>query len=80
MGGTQILYDGLVVPYEPQPNKIKDYYETGYTLSNTVTVSSGGENGGFSLSLANMHNNTILPGSSMTETRSTWALPKRSVS
>ena len=64
MGGTQILFDGLVVPYEPQPNKIKDYYETGYTLSNTVTVSSGGENGGFSLSLANMHNNTILPGSS----------------
>ena len=64
MGGTQILFDGLVVPYEPQPNKIKDYYDTGYTLANTVTVSSGGENGGFSLSLANMHNKTILPGSS----------------
>ncbi|GJM29470.1 MAG: SusC/RagA family TonB-linked outer membrane protein [Cyclobacteriaceae bacterium] len=64
MGGTQILYDGLVVPYEPQRNKVKDYYDTGYTLANTVTVSSGGENGGFSLSLSNMHNKTILPGSS----------------
>jgi len=63
MGGTQILYDGLVVPYEPQPNKVKDYYDTGHTWSNTIRVSSGGENGGFSLSLGNLDNKTILPGS-----------------
>ncbi|MGI9541688.1 MAG: carboxypeptidase-like regulatory domain-containing protein, partial [Cyclobacteriaceae bacterium] len=63
MGGTQILFDGLVVPYEPQRNKVKDYYDVGHTWSNTIRVSSGGENGGFSLSLGNLDNKTILPGS-----------------
>jgi TonB-linked SusC/RagA family outer membrane protein len=63
MGGTQILYDGLVVPYEPTPGKIRDYYNNSSTFMNTVTLSSGGENGGLSLSLSNMDAKAILPGS-----------------
>ncbi|GAB3004434.1 SusC/RagA family TonB-linked outer membrane protein [Cyclobacterium sediminis] len=62
-GMTQILFDGIEVPYTAQPNKIRDYYRNGSTLSNTVTLSSGGENGGFSLSVANMDSKAILPGS-----------------
>ncbi len=62
-GMTQILFDGIEVPYVPQPNKVRDYYRNGSTFSNTVTVSSGGEFGGFSLSLSNMDSKAILPGS-----------------
>jgi len=62
-GMTQILFDGLEVPYTAQPNKVRDYYQNGSTFSNTIRVSSGGEDGGFSLSLGKMDNTTILPGS-----------------
>lgn len=62
-GMTQILFDGLVVPYTAQPNKIRDYYRNGLAFSNTVTISSGGENGGLSLSLSDLNSKAILPGS-----------------
>jgi TonB-linked SusC/RagA family outer membrane protein len=62
-GMTQILFDGIEVPYVPQPNKVRDYYRNGSTFSNTVTISSGSENGGLSLSLSNMDSKSILPGS-----------------
>lgn len=63
-GGTQILFDGLTVPYTAQPNKIRDYYRNGSQWSNTLSIASGGENGGFNLSLSNMNADAILPGSS----------------
>lgn len=62
-GMTQILFDGIEVPYTAQPNKIRDYYRDGSTFSNTITLSSGGENGGFSLSVANMDSKAILRNS-----------------
>lgn len=63
VGGTQILFDGLEVPYTPTPNKVKDYYRNSSTLMNTISVASGGENGGISFSLANLNSEAILPGS-----------------
>jgi TonB-linked SusC/RagA family outer membrane protein len=62
-GMTQILFDGVEVPYEPQRNQITDYYRSTNTFTNTVTLSSGGEHGGFSLSLSNLDDQAILPGS-----------------
>ncbi len=62
-GMTQILFDGIEVPYVPQPNKVRDYYRNGSTFSNTLTLSSGGEFGGVSLSVSNMDSKAILPGS-----------------
>ena len=63
-GMTQILFDGIEVPYEPVRNKVRDYYNNESTWTNTVTISSGGDNGGVSLSLSNMESKAILPGSS----------------
>ncbi|WP_211372128.1 SusC/RagA family TonB-linked outer membrane protein [Flagellimonas olearia] len=63
VGGTQILFDGLEVPYEPQRNKIKDYYRNSSSLTNTISVASGGQNGGFNFSASNMDAQAILPGS-----------------
>ncbi|QHV98382.1 SusC/RagA family TonB-linked outer membrane protein [Spirosoma endbachense] len=62
-GMTQILFDGVEVPYVPQRNQITKYYRTGQTWTNTISLSSGGEFGGFNLSISNLDNKTILPGS-----------------
>jgi TonB-linked SusC/RagA family outer membrane protein len=62
-GLTQVLFDGVTVPYVPQRGQIRQYYRTGSTWTNTLTLSSGGEFGGFNLSVSNLDNATILPGS-----------------
>lgn len=63
-GMTQILFDGVEVPYVPQRNHVKQFYRQGNTWTNTVTMSTGGENGGLSLSFSNLDNKSIYPGSS----------------
>lgn len=62
-GMTQILFDGVEVPYVPQRDHITNYYRNGYNFTNSVTLSSGGEFGGFNLSVSNMNSDAILPGS-----------------
>src|SRR5690606_1895585 len=62
-GMTQVLFDGVEVPYEPQRGQIKQFYRTGHSFTNTLTVSSGGPNGGFNLSLSNLDNESIVPNS-----------------
>jgi TonB-linked SusC/RagA family outer membrane protein len=60
-GMTQVLFDGVTVPYEPVRNRITKFYRVGSTFTNTVSLSSGGDNGSFSLSVANMTNKSIQP-------------------
>ncbi|WP_424495064.1 SusC/RagA family TonB-linked outer membrane protein [Salinimicrobium sp. GXAS 041] len=42
---------GQLTPFVPQPDNIKDYYETGYTFNNGVSVAGGGEGTSFRISL-----------------------------
>ena len=65
-GMTQVLYDGLVLPYEPVRDRIKNFYRNGHNVTNTVTLSSGGEKGGFNLSLANLKSTGIVPNHTFT--------------
>jgi TonB-dependent SusC/RagA subfamily outer membrane receptor len=37
-GMTQILFDGVEVPYEAQPNQLKEFYRNSYDAQNTVTA------------------------------------------
>lgn len=62
-GMTQILFDGVEVPYTPQYNQITEYYRSTNTFNNSIVLSSGGEFGGFSLSLSNLDDQAVLPGS-----------------
>lgn len=63
-GMTQVLFDSVVVPYAPVRDRIRKFYRTGLNLTNTLTVSAGGEKGGFNLSLSNLTNQNIVPNSS----------------
>ncbi|MDX1942347.1 MAG: SusC/RagA family TonB-linked outer membrane protein, partial [Saprospiraceae bacterium] len=60
-GMTQVLFDGVTLPYEPQRNRIRDFYRNGQNTTNTITFSSGGAKGGFNLSLANLSSLGITP-------------------
>jgi TonB-linked SusC/RagA family outer membrane protein len=62
-GMTQVLFDGVEVPYVAQPSHVKTFYRTGHTWTNTVTISSGGEQGGIHLSISNLDNTAIVPNS-----------------
>ncbi|QRQ99525.1 SusC/RagA family TonB-linked outer membrane protein [Dyadobacter sandarakinus] len=59
-GMTQTLFDNETWPYQPVRNRVKQFYRVGTNMTNTVTVSNNGANGGFSLSLANTDNRGIV--------------------
>lgn len=51
-----------LVPYTPQPaDNIKDFFQTGSTLTNTVGLSGGNEAATYRLSLSDLHNQGIIP-------------------
>lgn len=62
-GMTQVLFDGVTVPYEPVRNRIRKFYRNGYDWTNTISLSSGGERGGFNLSFSNLNTQSIVPNS-----------------
>lgn len=64
MDGEQtIQFDGNTYAYKAQKNNIEDFYRTGSTFTNTVSVSKGTETGSFRLSASNMTNESILRNS-----------------
>ena len=54
---------GVTRPWSAQPNNVRDFFETGFTLTNSVSVGGANENGSFRLSYSNMNQNYIMPGS-----------------
>jgi TonB-linked SusC/RagA family outer membrane protein len=65
-GMTQILFDGVEVPYEPVRDRISKFYRTGTSITNTLTLSAGSEKGGLNLSLSNLSNESFVPNSEFT--------------
>ena len=63
-GMTHVLYNNLVLPYEPVYNRIDKFFRNGQNLSNTVTLATGGEKGGMHMSLGNMESQGIVPNNS----------------
>jgi len=59
-GMTQVLFDGVTVPYAPVYDRISKFYVKGMNLTNTVSIASNSDNGGFNMSISNMDNNGIV--------------------
>jgi outer membrane receptor protein involved in Fe transport len=51
-----VLFGGLTVPYQPVRDRIKTFYRNGSTWTNSISLSSGSDKGGFNLSLSNTDN------------------------
>ncbi|MDZ7606663.1 MAG: SusC/RagA family TonB-linked outer membrane protein [Cyclobacteriaceae bacterium] len=60
-GMTQVLFDGVQVPYVPVYDRIDKFFRNGQNFSNTISLSSGGDVGGFNLSIANLTSKGIVP-------------------
>ena len=54
-------YNGDMIPYEFQPDRLKDYFNTGQVFTNTVAFSGGGESGSFRASFSNTDTKGIEP-------------------
>ena len=60
-GMTQVLFNGVTVPYEPQHDIITKFYRHGQNITNTISMAVGGEKGGLNLSLGNLDSKGITP-------------------
>ena len=60
-GVTQILWDGIEVPYLAQRNQLHDFYRDGFNATNTISVLHGTESGGVSASFSNLTSRGIYP-------------------
>ncbi len=58
-GQTQVLFGGVSVPYAPVRNRINTFYRDGSTWTNSISLSSGNDKGGFNLSVSNLDNKGI---------------------
>lgn len=56
---------GEVRPWQATPNNIKDFFETGVTLSNNVSISGGDDKSSFRLSYTNLDQKGTMPNSSI---------------
>jgi TonB-linked SusC/RagA family outer membrane protein len=55
-------YNGEETVYAPQPNNVSEYFQTGAVLTNTISLSQGGEEGNFRLAYTNTTGDFVLPG------------------
>jgi len=52
---------GAPLPWISHPNNIKDFYDTGVTVTNNLSLSGGGEDITYRLSIGNMDQDGIIP-------------------
>ncbi|MFB6455615.1 SusC/RagA family TonB-linked outer membrane protein [Chitinophaga sp. Hz27] len=58
-------YFGQTTKWVAQPNNVRDFYKTGLTLTNNISMSGTNEKGAFRLSYGNMDQKFVLPNASL---------------
>ena len=64
-GGDVAVHGGAPItptPFVAYPDNLKDFYQTGYTTTNTLAISNGNEMGSFRLSATDVRSESIIPG------------------
>jgi TonB-dependent SusC/RagA subfamily outer membrane receptor len=67
-GMTQVLFNGLTLPYVPQHDIITKFYRHGQNITNTISLAAGGEKGGLNLSVGNLDSKGITPDNTFKRT------------
>lgn len=60
-GMTQVLFDGIEVPYVPVRDRVKKFYRNGLDVTHSVSFAGGNEKGGFNVSLSDLNSEGITP-------------------
>ena len=78
MDGSQFTqFDGKQYAYSPYKNNIENFYRTGPSFTNTVSVSGGSDNGTYRLSLSNLDNKSIIRNSGLTRRTANFSLNQK---
>ena len=64
-GSPVVQPDGTARPYSPFKDNVKNFYQTGKTFSNTLSISGGSEVANFRFSASNLDNKGIVPNNSL---------------
>ncbi len=64
-GSSVFNPDGVERPYSAVKNNIQNFYQTGQTFTNTLSVTGGNENANFRFSASNLDNKGIVPSNSL---------------
>ncbi|WP_117880550.1 SusC/RagA family TonB-linked outer membrane protein [Aureibaculum luteum] len=62
-GSQQLYYNGEMREYSAQPDNVKDFFRTGTTFTNSVTLSGGGEKSSVLFSYTHTKAEAIVPNS-----------------
>ncbi len=62
-GSSQLYYNGETRPYSPLPDNVKNFFETGSTLVNTLAIDGGTDKAAIRFSYTNTAADAIIPGS-----------------
>ncbi|MCE7066905.1 SusC/RagA family TonB-linked outer membrane protein [Dyadobacter sp. CY326] len=66
LDGSQVIqFDGNNYAYSAQRDNVKNFYRTGSNFTNSVSVTKGGDNGSFRLSVANLDTKSIIENSGL---------------
>lgn len=60
-GSSTIMFDGVARPYSKQGNHIKDFYKTGSTFSNTLSIAGGSDKTTYRIALGDLRSNGVYP-------------------
>lgn len=60
-GSPTIMFDGVSRPYSKQGNHLKDFYKTGSTFSNTLSVAGGSDKTTYRIALGDLRSNGVYP-------------------
>lgn len=62
-GAPTITFYGQTSPYVAHKHPVREFYQPGYTWSNTIGLSGSSKDGGFRISASDMRNQSIMPNS-----------------
>jgi TonB-linked SusC/RagA family outer membrane protein len=60
-GASTPQFDGVSRPYADTGERLKGFFETGYTINNSVALSGGNESGVYRFAYSKLDNNDIMP-------------------
>ena len=67
MGQPYIALDGELKPYLPQPNNIKDFYQSATLFTNNIAVEGGNANSIYRMSYTNYAGSSVVDGFNMSK-------------
>ncbi|MBL7810836.1 MAG: SusC/RagA family TonB-linked outer membrane protein [Bacteroidetes bacterium] len=60
--GQAIDGEQRVKPYEAQPDNVKNFFNTGHTFQNNLSLNGGGDKVGYYFSFGDLRNTSVIPG------------------